>query len=105
MARFDVYRNPGAHAAATPFLVDVQSDHLAGLNTCIVVPLRRVDGFPSVRLPADLMPVFHIGDLQCFLDSPKLAAVPRRELGQRIDTLRGEQDRIVAALDRLFGAF
>jgi hypothetical protein len=26
MARFDVYANPGARAAATPFLLDVQSD-------------------------------------------------------------------------------
>ena len=30
MARFDVYDNPGSHATTTPFLLDVQSDLLAG---------------------------------------------------------------------------
>lgn len=105
MARFDVYLNPGAHAAATPFLVDVQSEHLAGLNTCVVVPLRLVERFAPVRLPPDLLPVFRIEGRECFLDTPKLAAVPRRELSQPIASLRAEQDAIVNALDRLFGAF
>jgi len=105
MARFDIYRNPGAHAATTPFLVDVQSEHLSGLNTRVVIPLRLVNSFPPVRLPQDLMPVLHIEGQACFLDTPKLAAVPQRELGQAIGSLRNQQDSIVAALDRLFGAF
>jgi len=105
MARFDVYRNSGAHAVATPFVVDVQSEHLSALNTCIVIPLRRLDSFPPVRLPEDLMPVFRIEDQDCFLDTPKLAAIPKRELGRAVGTLRHQQDRLVAALDRLFGAF
>lgn len=105
MARFDIYRNPGAHASTTPFLVDVQSEHLSSLTTRVVVPLRLVDRFPPVRLPQDLMPVFHIEDQACFLDTPKLAAVPQRELGQMVGSLRYAQDNIVAALDRLFGAF
>ncbi|WP_396267386.1 CcdB family protein [Ideonella sp.] len=39
MARFDVYANPGSHAKTTPFLVDVQSDLLDGLDTRMVIPL------------------------------------------------------------------
>lgn len=105
MARFDIYHNPGAHASTTPFLVDVQSEHLSGLTTRVVVPLRLVDRFPPVRLPQDLMPVFHIENQACFLDAPKLAAVPQRELGRTVGSLRYRQDSIVAALDRLFGAF
>jgi len=105
MARFDIYRNPGTHAATTPFLVDVQSEHLSSLVTRVVIPLRLVESFPPVRLPQDLMPVFHIEGQACFLDTPKLAAVPQRELGQALGSLRDRQDNIVAALDRLFGAF
>ncbi|ARP97307.1 CcdB family protein [Bordetella genomosp. 13] len=105
MARFDVYRNPGAHAATTPFLLDVQSEHLAPLNTRVVVPLRLLDRFPDLRMPQDLMPVFDIDGQQCFLDTPKLAAVPWRELGAPVDSLKAEHDRIVGALDRLFGSF
>jgi hypothetical protein len=40
LARFDVYANPGARAAATPFLLDVQSDLLDGLDSRMVIPLR-----------------------------------------------------------------
>ena len=39
MARFDVYANPGARAAATPFLLDVQSDLLDSLDSRVVIPL------------------------------------------------------------------
>jgi hypothetical protein len=38
-ARFDVYANPGARAAAAPFLLDVQSDLLDGLDSRMVIPL------------------------------------------------------------------
>jgi toxin CcdB len=105
MARFDVYRNTGAHAATTPYIVDVQSEHLAGLTSRVVVPLRLVSRFPPVRLPEDLMPLFHFEDQACFLDTPKLAAVPHRELGRKLGSLRDQQAAVVAALDRLFGAF
>lgn len=105
MARFDIYSNAGAHATTTPFLVDVQSEHLSGLTTRVVIPLRLVDSFPPVRLPPDLMPVFRIQDQACFLDTPKLAVVPQRELGKTLGSLRDQQDCIIAALDGLFGAF
>jgi len=51
MPRFDVYRNNGEHAEVTPYLLDVQSDLLQGLETRIVVPLRRRDRFPVTNLP------------------------------------------------------
>jgi hypothetical protein len=50
MARFDVYANPGSHATTTPYLLDVQSDLLDGLDTRMVIPLRRLDAFPKVKL-------------------------------------------------------
>jgi hypothetical protein len=36
MARFDVYANPGSHSATTPYLLDVQSDLLDGLDSRMV---------------------------------------------------------------------
>ena len=38
MARFDVYRNSGPHTDAVPYLLDVQSDLLYGLETRVAVP-------------------------------------------------------------------
>ncbi|TAL84998.1 MAG: plasmid maintenance protein CcdB [Candidimonas sp.] len=105
MARFDLYRNTGHHADTTPYLLDVQSNHLQGLATRVVIPLRRRDTFAQVKLPFDLTPVFVIEDIECFLDTPKLAAIPARELGSVVVFLGHHQSAITGAIDRLFGAF
>jgi toxin CcdB len=105
MARFDVYRNASRHATTTPFLLDVQSNHLGELATRIVIPLRRLDSFPNVKLPRDLIPIFMIERVECFLDTPALAAIPARELGVEIASLSKHQPEIISAIDRLFGAF
>lgn len=42
MAQFDVYRNVGPDARRVPYLLDVQSDLLAGVTTRVVVPLVRL---------------------------------------------------------------
>jgi len=47
MARFDVYANPGSHANTTPYLLDVQSDLLDGLDSRMVIPLRSLKHFPK----------------------------------------------------------
>lgn len=105
MARFDVYRNAGPHAADTPYLLDVQNDLLSGLETRVVVPLRRRDSFPGVNLPANLTPTFKVEDIECILETPKLAAVPLRILKAPVGSLIANQFEIVAALNFLFQGF
>ncbi len=105
MPRFDVYRNGGEHAEATPYLLDVQSDLLQGLDTRIVIPLRRCDCFPAVNLPANLTPTFEIEGVECLLETPKLAAVPLRLLKTPVASLASRQFEITAAMDFLFYGF
>lgn len=105
MARFDVFRNVGPHTASTPFLVDVQSNLLDGLETCVVIPLRRLDRFAVEKLPALLCPVFEIEGLNCLLETPKMAAVPRRLLKEQVTSLAMEQRRVMGALDFLFQGY
>jgi toxin CcdB len=105
MARFDVYRNQGPHQASTPYLLDVQSNHLAALNTRIVIPLRCLNTFPKVLLPLDLIPVFGIESIECLLDTPQLAAIPMSQLKVHVTSLAASQLLITTALDRLFGGF
>jgi len=38
MARFDVYANPGNHAKTMPYLLDVKSNLLHGLDSRMVIP-------------------------------------------------------------------
>jgi toxin CcdB len=105
MPRFDVYQNSGALAAVAPYLLDVQSDLLQGLETRIVVPLRRRDCFPVVSLPANLIPMLEIEGVECLLETPKLAAVPLRLLKKPVASLAASQFEITAALNFLFEGF
>jgi toxin CcdB len=105
MARFDVYANPGSHAATTPYLLDVQSDLLDGLDSRVVVPLRRLEHFPSVRLSTRLTPVLSIDGEDFLLETPKMAAVPQRVLRSPVATLADRQSDITAALDFLFQGY
>ncbi len=105
MARFDVYENAGGHAATTPYLLDVQSDLLDGLDSCVVIPLRLAETFPKVTLPARLLPMFVVRGQQVLLETPKMAAVPRRLLRTPVASLAQEQLTITAALDFLFQGY
>ncbi|MDD5176632.1 MAG: CcdB family protein [Sterolibacterium sp.] len=105
MARFEVFRNSGPHADDIPYLLEVQSDLLHGLDTRVVVPLRRRDRFPASRIPQRLTPVFEIEGITCLLETPKLAAVPLRLLKQPVQSLVTEQAAIKGALDFLYQGF
>ena len=105
MARFDVYDNPGSHANTTPYLLDVQSDLLDGLDTRMVIPLRRLNAFPKVKLSTRLTPVLTVNDEDLLLETPKMGAVPQRILKTPITSVAGEQAQISAALDFLFQGY
>lgn len=102
MARFDVYPNTGPHATDVPYLLDVQSDLLQGLETRVVVPLRRRDRFPATRI---LSPVFEIAGVVCLMETPKLAAVPLKLLISPVISLAPQQQAITGALDFLFHGY
>jgi toxin CcdB len=51
------------------------------------------------------MPSFIVDDLECILETPKLAAVPARILKQPLTNLTSNQFEITAALDFLFQGF
>lgn len=105
MARFDVYATPGRHADSTPYLLDVQSDLLDGLDSRVVIPLRRRERFPAVPLADRLTPTLSIAGAEFILETPKMGAVPRRALGAPLLSLAAEQERVTAAMDFLFQGF
>jgi len=105
MARFDVYANTGSHAETTPYLLDVQSDLLDGLDTRVVIPLRSLKHFPKVSVPARLTPVLTVEGDDCLLETPKMGAVPVRVLKSPVTSLAHAQAQITAALDFLFQGY
>lgn len=105
MARFDVYPNLGAHADTTPYLLDVQSELLDGLDSRMVIPLRSLAHFAKVKLPVRLTPVLQVQGQDYLLETPKMGAVPKRILKTAVASLAGAQDQITGALDFLFQGF
>ena len=103
MAQFDVYRNPGPDSRRIPYLLDVQSDLLAGVTTRVVVPLARSTEYakPTRRL----QPVFEVEGKPTVMLSTDLAGVLRSELGPRVASLAAERDEVMAALDFLCFGF
>ncbi len=105
MGRFDVYPNPGPHAVTTPYLLDVQSNLLDGLDTRMVIPLRGLEHFAKVKLPERLTPVFSLAGNDYLMETPKMGAIPQRALKTPVASLAAERIRITAALDFLFEGF
>jgi len=99
MARYDYYRN----TIGAGYLLDVQSDLTAGLNTRVVVPLLPEDDAP--RPARRLNPIFQIGDATFVMATQFLAAIPASELRDFQGSLDRERDAIVNALDMLFFGF
>jgi toxin CcdB len=105
MARFDVFINPSSEATTTPYLLDVQSNLLDGLDSRMVIPLRSLRYFPKVTLPTKLTPIITIEGEDCLLETPKMAAIPRRVLKTPVLSLPHMQDQITSALDFLFQGY
>lgn len=100
MARFDVRSNLNrASRDRVPYLVELQSDLLAQLDTRFVAPLVPAASFgPRAER---LNPVFRIGGRQFVMDTALCAAIPAKQLGDRVTTLAPHASDVVAAIDLL----
>lgn len=95
MVQFQVFRNSDAPG----YLLDCQSDALAGLSARLVVPLQPPDIAPK---PAGrLNPSFEIEGAPMVMVTQIAAAVPARELGLAVISLSGRESDIIGALDVL----
>jgi len=104
MPRFDVYANPDAADRNTiPFMLDVQNDFLAGLDTRVVVPLCVSSRF-SARAQ-NLNPEFDVAGKAVVMDTASIGAVPMAELRRPVASLAGMRLDIQDALDTLFGSY
>jgi len=100
MARFDVRANLNRDSRTrVPYLLELQSDLLAGLATRLVVPLVPAAAFGPPAL--HLNPVFRIGNRNYVMDTALMAGVGTRVLGERIASLSDHATDIVAAVDFL----
>lgn len=104
MARYDVFANPYApERSHTPYVLDVQNDHLGPLGTRVVIPLRKPQGFGT---PArGLNPTLEVEGKPLLLDTASLAPVDATLLRRPVARLDRSRDEVLDALDTLFGAY
>ena len=103
MAQFDIYRNPSPDAKYVPYLLDVQSDLLTGIDTRIVVPLFHEKAFgPASKR---LNPIFDIEGISVVMSTAELAGVLPAVLGKKVGSLAERRDEIRDALDFAFQGF
>ena len=104
MAQYDVHRNASDSASGdVPYLLDIQSDLLAQLQTRVVVPLIPADLYGKAI--SRLNPVFDIHGETCVGAFTELAGVPRSCLGDIVCSVSEQRDDITAAVDFLLQGF
>ena len=97
MPQFDVYPHPVEEwRSQSPYLVDIQSDHVRGVRNRLTIPLTHIDvESPGLRLS----PVVQVAGLALFIDTFGIAAFPVGDLGGAVANLRSNADAIWSALD------
>lgn len=104
MAQFVLYENLVASARRLrPYLLEIQSDLLTGMQTTVVIPLLEL-GAEQSRFER-LTPQVRVGEQSLRLWVPDILSVHRRALGRPVTNLSDERDAIVAALDHLISGF
>jgi toxin CcdB len=100
MAQFDVHRNRGQNRDSIPFVVIVQSSIFDDYKRRVVVPLVRRSYLNKVT-HLRFNPTFVIDNIPVVLHPLEIVSVPMDQLGQRVDSLASDSDRIIDALDEL----
>lgn len=100
MAQFDVHRNPGRHSDSIPFVVIVQSTLYDDYRRRVVVPLVNKSALAKVT-NSRFNPTFRVKGQSVVLHPLEIVSVAKENLGERVGTLAGDGDKIIAALDEL----
>jgi len=95
----DVHVNPDTAQDYAPFLLDVQTDLLAELDTRVVVPLVRASTFG--RRASRLHPEFTVDGERVVMATHLIAAIRRAGLGPHVGSLASQRDTVIAAVDVL----
>lgn len=100
MAQFDVHRNTGKHSDDIPYVVLVQSSLYDNYRRRVVVPLVRKSVLGKLSNPR-FNPAFRIKNIPVILHPLEIVSVPNEQLGEFVESLGQEGNRIMDALDEL----
>lgn len=105
MGQFTVHENPNPSSKkAYPFMIDVQSPLLDGLETRLVIPLALKTVFGNKPI-AGLNPTVDILGEEYFVLTQQMAAVHRVQLGRPVADCTEKRHEMLAAIDLLITGF
>ncbi|MEN0038870.1 MAG: CcdB family protein [Cellvibrio sp.] len=104
MSQFRVYRNASASSDHIPYLLDVQNELLASLETRMVIPLIRESSFKGSGITT-LTPKVEVNGESLFLLTPQMAGISRRLLVEEVHDLSDFRYEILAAINLLVIGF
>lgn len=105
MAQWKVYRNRNVQTCKQfPLLLDVQSDLLSDLQSCVAVPLMTYNKNSSPTF-SRLTPVINIDNADYLMLTPQLAGIHRKELGDEVADLSAQRIELMNAVDFLLTGF
>lgn len=101
MARFDIY--DVIIASRRGYVLDIQADAVADLQTRVVAPLARIGTVPAVI--RDLNPIFEIDDQRFMMLTQELVTVQKKHLRTVYMSVADCHAEIMRALDILLTGF
>lgn len=99
MAQFDIYRNPMPRSSKrAPYLLEVQSNLIDTVATCVIIPLVLPDSFIPAKV---LNPIITVLGDPYLLCTAEITAILRSVLGRAVGSAAQQRMEIIAAIDRL----
>lgn len=105
MAQFIIYANANPQTKQLyPYLLELQSNLLSELATCVVAPLTPV-GMHSQPAITRLTPVISVAGEDYLMQTMQLSAIARKQLGKTVGDASANSHEIVAAVDFMISGF
>lgn len=99
MSQYCVHKNTRKdEAKAIPYLLDVQSNLLKRLNTCIAIPLKKQSAL-NTQTMTNLNPILLIKGEPYVMQTQVLSAIPRAQLGDIVQNCNDQSHIITNAID------
>ena len=105
MAQFTIYANANAQTKQLyPYLLELQSNLLNELATCMVAPLTLLSQHSQLAITR-LTPVISVAGEDYLVQTMQLSAIARKQLGKAVSDASANNHEIIAAIDFLISGF
>jgi len=100
MSAFKIHRNNSSSSEHYPYVVDVQSELLSGLETRLAIPLVLSSEIAGKTIK-NLNPIIEIDQNLYIVLTQQMAAIPKSVLGEELEEINIDRNQILSSIDFL----